>query len=166
MDRNFSDLVDAFGEQLYGFCLRLAYSKEDAEDLLQEAFLKAMEQMPKIIASDDPKGFLFSTAVYIWKSKRRKYARRARIAPAGPLNEEILGDFGPEEEVLARETADTLRGLVNELPDRLKIPVIMRYTAEMELAQIAQALNIPVGTVKSRLHKARKIIEKGMVNQL
>jgi len=58
--------------QLFGLCCKLTYSYEDAEDLFQETFLKALEQLHKIDSSNDPKGFLVSIALYLWKSKKRK----------------------------------------------------------------------------------------------
>jgi RNA polymerase sigma-70 factor (ECF subfamily) len=136
----FEALVDKYSGSVYKFCRSLTYSKEDADDLLQETFLRTFEQLPKIIASDNPQGFLFSTASYLWKSWKRKYA-----------------SFATDEEVrLVRE-------LVDGLPDKLKTPTILYYTLEMNVPDIAKTLELPSGTVKSRLFKARKIIEKGLV---
>lgn len=72
----FTALVDEHGISVYRFCRSLTYSKEDADDLFQETFLKAFEQQSKVNMSDNPQGFLFSTSLYIWKSWKRKYARR------------------------------------------------------------------------------------------
>ena len=158
-----ADLVDEYGEQLFKFCRRLTYSKEDAEDLFQETFLKAFEHLPKINASDNPKSFIFSTALYLWKSRKRIYARRNRIAPAQPLDEAMVSDIYMEDSIIAQEDARLVRALVHALPDKFKMPTILFYTVEMDLAEIAATLDLPLGTVKSRLHKARKMIEKGLV---
>ena len=68
----FAELADRYGDPVYRFCRSLAYSREDADDLFQETFLKIFEQPHKINGSDNPRGFLFSTALYIWKSWKRK----------------------------------------------------------------------------------------------
>ena len=55
-----------------------------------------------------------------------------------------------------------MRGLVNSLPDKLKLPIVLYYANEFRVSEIASLLKIPAGTVMSRLHKARKIIEEGL----
>jgi RNA polymerase sigma-70 factor (ECF subfamily) len=156
--------VDEYGGSVYRFCRSLAYTKEDAEDLFQETFLRAFEQLPKIRGSDNPQGFLFSTSIFVWKSSKRKYARRNRLAPAGPLPESAAdAGIGPEDALLADEEISIVRGLVDSLPEKLKIPIILHYTNEMSVPDIALTLRLPAGTVKSRLFKARKLIEKGLV---
>ena len=160
---NFKDLVDNYNEQIYKFCCRLTYSKEDAEDLFQDTFLKAFEQLPKINISNNPKNFLFSTALYLWKSRKRTYARRNRIAPVQPLDDGMFSGINMEDCIMAEEENRIVRELVESLTEKLKIPTILYYTVEMNVQDIALTLKIPVGTVKSRLFKARKLIEEGLV---
>ncbi|KPU42919.1 ECF RNA polymerase sigma factor SigW [Oxobacter pfennigii] len=159
----FADLVDEYGGSIYKFCRSLTYSREDADDLFQETFLKAFEQLPKLSASDNPKGFLFSTTLYIWKSWKRKYARRKRLAPIESLDDNSAVGVHMEDSFMAQEEARIVRELVESLPDKFKIPIILYYTVEMSVSDIAAALKLPAGTVKSRLFKARKLVEKGLV---
>jgi RNA polymerase sigma-70 factor (ECF subfamily) len=157
-------LADEYAAVVYRFCRSLTYSKEDAEDLFQETFLRAFEQLPKIKVSANPQGFLFSAAIFLWKSQKRKYARRNRLAPAGTLPESAAdGGAGLEDALLAEEETRVVRELVDSLPEKLKIPIILHYTNEMSVPDIASTLRMPAGTVKSRLFKARKLIEKGLV---
>ena len=160
---NFKDLVDNYNEQIYRFCCRLTYSKEDAEDLFQDTFLKAFEQLPKINTSSNPKSFLFSTALYLWKSRKRIYARRNRLAPIQPLDDGMTSNISMEDSILIKEENRIVSKLVETLPEKIKIPTILYYTVEMNVQDIALTLKIPVGTVKSRLFKARNLIEKGLV---
>jgi RNA polymerase sigma-70 factor (ECF subfamily) len=160
-----AELVDETGDSLYRFCRRITCSKEDADDLFQDSYLAAFSQMGKVAEAENPLGFLLSTAAYLNKSWRRKFARRNRIAPMTELFEET--DSGPasanaEDEYLASEEKRMVRRLTAALPDKYKIPVALYYTLEMGAPEIAKTLNIPVGTVKSRLHKARQIIAKGL----
>lgn len=159
----FVDLVDEYGEAVYKFCRSLTYSKEDADDLFQETFLKTLEQLPKISNLDNPQSFLFSTALYLWKSLQRKYARRKRLAPVEPLGEAVTSGVNMEDSIVAQEDIHAVRELVDSLPEKFKIPIILYYTIEMSVSDIALTLEIPDGTVKSRLYTARKLIEEGLV---
>lgn len=155
-------LVTLYGKTVYGFCIRLAKDRDNADDLYQETFLKAMELSTKIDESKNPKGFLISIAVGLWKNNRRKFARRQRIAPEGELNEEVVSSVmcadgtTPEEIAILRERCAQIRAAADKLNDKLRIPLYMYYTAQMSVEDIAAALRIPQGTVKSRLHKARE----------
>ena len=155
----FADLFDICSEPVYKLCRKLTYSKEDAEDLFQETFLKALEQ------GINTESTLITTAIYIWKSQKRKYARRNRIAPTVALDESRQKAIpeNPEDSVMKREDIRAVRELVDTMPEKYRIPVILHYTVEMRVADIAAAMGIPDGTVKSRLHKARKMIEKGLI---
>jgi len=158
-------MVDAHGAALYQFCLRLCGRREDAEDLFQDTFMRAFGLLQKWERSENPRGFLLAVACNLWKCQRRKYARRERIAPrvtAGEMAERAAIVAGPEDALLAREEAAQLRERVAALPEHLRIPILLRYTNEMSVDEIAQMLHIPAGTVKSRLHAARKKLAKGM----
>jgi len=161
----YEELVDLYSAQVYKFCQKLTFSKGDADDLFQDTFVKIFEQYAKLEATDNVLGFLFSSALYVWKSKKRKYARRKRIAHEQPLS--VQGVFAVssqnvEEEFAAKEQARAVREVVDGLGDKFKIPIILHYTMEQNLNEIATTLDVPVGTVKSRLYKARKLIEKGL----
>ena len=156
----YADMVDLYGDSIYKFCRSLAYSKEEAEDLFQETFLTAMERSPKNIKN--PQGYLFSVTMYLWKSWKRKHARRNRLAPIRPFDENLLFEHDMEYAFISKEENRIVRAVVDGLPDKFKIPVLMHYSVGMGLADIAAALNLPSGTVKSRLFKARKLIEKGL----
>jgi len=69
-----------YGKDIYSFCRSLVGSIQEAEDLYQDTFLKAIELNEKIDAAGNPKSYLLSIAVRIWKNRKRKYAWRKRIA--------------------------------------------------------------------------------------
>jgi RNA polymerase sigma-70 factor (ECF subfamily) len=156
-----SKLVKSDGKAIYGFCHKLAKNQVDADDLYQETFLKAMELCHKIDKDNNPKGFLISIAVGLWKNKRRKYAWRQRIAPIEELNDDvnscymIKAESTPEDIIISNELRVMVQNAADTLNDKFKIPLYMYYTAGMSNEDIASALKIPLGTVKSRLHKAR-----------
>jgi RNA polymerase sigma-70 factor (ECF subfamily) len=160
-----SELVKVHGKSIYGFCYKLAKNKSDTDDLYQETFLKAVELCHKIDKDNNPKGFLISIAVGLWKNKQRKYAWRQRIAPIEELNDTMdngyifKDELTPEDAAISKELHVTIQAAADKLNDKFKIPLYMYYTAEMSNEDIASALHIPLGTVKSRLHKARKTLK-------
>lgn len=162
----FHDLVELHGKALYGFCYRLTGNKADTDDLYQETFLKAMEVRHKLNKDRNPKGFLIAIAVRLSKNRRRKFAWRQRIAPTSELPETVPqagasdGAATPEEAVLNLELRTSVQAAADKLDDKLKIPLYMHYTADMSVDEIASALRIPAGTVKSRLFQARKNLKK------
>jgi len=156
------DLVDEYSGALYKFCRSLTYSKEEAEDLFQETFMKAFEQLEKINVANNPQGILFNIAAFTWKSWKRRYARRSRIAPIEPLTDNIKDDVSIEEQIIEQEESYTIRTLVEALPERFKLPTILYYSLGMSVSDIACALKLPPGTIKSRLSKARQLIKKGL----
>ena len=93
------------------------------------------------------------------ENRKRKFAWRKRIADVLLLTEEADGaeenvtEFSPEEVTLERERSMLVRQTVNNLPERLKVIVLLYYMEELSVSQIADTIHIPEGTVKSRLYR-------------
>lgn len=156
-----SNLIALHGDAIYGFCYKLTKNKADTDDLYQEIFLKAMELCHKIDVNKNPRAFLIGIAIRLWKNKRRKYLWRQKIAPTEELyeNVSIRSESTPEDIVISNELSIIIHNAVDKLSDKYKIPLYMYYTAEMSIEDIASALKIPQGTVKSRLYNARKALK-------
>lgn len=154
------DIIDEYGDVIYKFSIKLAQNKEDGEDLYQQTFLKAMELRKKLNKDRNPKSFLISVMIKIWKNSTRKDTRREKIAPT--LNIDQYDSFhikdmnvDVEREIINGEIETEVNLVVSKLQDKFKFPIIMHYTAQMSVEEISKALKIPKGTVKSRLFKAR-----------
>ena len=161
-----AQLVSKYSDSVYRFCLSLVYRREDADDLFQDTYLHAFTKIDKINESGNPQAFLLATAASLWKSQKRKFARRNRIAPQAQWDDACDSDAeGLEEQVLAIEETLMVRRLVSVLPDKMRIPIIMYYVAGMTVADIAEALKLPAGTIKSRLSRARGIIKEGLISE-
>lgn len=165
--QEFAGLIEKEGCAIYSFCYQLAGKKDEADDLYQETMLKAMECHVRI---DDhlgsPRSFLMGIAAKSWKNRKRKYARRHRIAPEDSMESEaFIGqtageELSPEETYISREMCRLVRMETAALKEKYRIPVYLYYSQEMTVEEISRALHIPAGTVKSRLHTARTIIGK------
>ncbi|MNC11611.1 ECF RNA polymerase sigma factor SigW [compost metagenome] len=164
----FSVLISRHGNEIFSFCFYLTGNRTDAEDLYQEAFLKALERIHMINREQNPKALLLALAAGLWKNHRRKAAWRMRIAPMKHFDGEISspekmgGSPTPEDIAILHEQSDLLRKAACSLKECYKVPLLMHYTAELSVEEIAIALHIPKGTVKSRLHHARKKIKQAM----
>ncbi len=160
--------IDCYGKEIYGFCRHITGNLQDGEDLYQDTFLKAVELADKIDINQNPKSYLISIAVRLWKNRSRKRAWRQRIAGIGPYdehteihNEEQEGEVQtPETEVLISEQNAFVSKCVRELEEKYRLPIYLYYSAELSVKEIAECMKLPQGTVKSRLHKARTIIKE------
>ena len=159
--------IGTYGKEIYSFCKYLTCDTSEADDLYQDTFLKAVERQAIINNEANPKSWLLSAAIRIWKNRKRKYAWRKRIADITPLenHDGYLSDedeSSPEENILLEEEKRAVRQAVSALPDRLRIVVLLYYMEELQLTEIAAILKTPVGTVKSRLHQARRLLSENL----
>lgn len=112
----------------------------------------------------NPKSFLISIAISIWKNTKRKSARRWRIAPTTSMEdlqyEEVACTLNIEEDFLTKTLNHEVNLIVSQLPDKFRIPTLLFYTSEFPIDHIAKMMKLPQGTIKSRLYKARLLIKK------
>jgi RNA polymerase sigma-70 factor, ECF subfamily len=151
-------LVEQHYESLYRYAYRLSGTSADAEDLTQDAFCKAQAQLGQLRDPERAKPWLFSIL-------RNAYLQRARKEGAHrPLSLEAVGEmpckpaaevpeFGPEQ----------LQAALNELPEGFRTPVILFYFEEMSYRDIAEQMELPIGTVMSRLARAKAHLRDRLV---
>lgn len=164
--------INEYGKDIYSFCKHLANNRQETDDLYQDTFLKAVELKEKIDYGNNPKSYLLSIALRIWKNKKRKFAWRKRIADIQSIVDERDVDMrestelSPEERIICKEKEESVRMAVNRLPEKLKIMVLLFYMEDLSTAQIADVMKIPVGTVLNRLYQARKILRNELEDVL
>jgi len=158
--------ISEYGKNIYSFCKYLTGNLTEADDLYQDTFLTAVELIEKIDSEHNPKSYLLSIALRIWKNKKRKFAWRNRIAEVQSLVEEkeagkgISAELTPEEIIIRTEKEELVRQAVAGLSNKLKPVVLLFYMEGLPVSQIAAVMKIPEGTVLSRLHQARKVLRK------
>ena len=162
--REVEKCIDDFGTDIYRFCLKLCMDKEDAEDLYQQTFLKALETEWTLDWEKNPKALFFSLTHNIWKSDKRKQARRNMIAPCSNLDDEMKTVLHSEENIeesyFQKELVAEVRQIIQTLPEKFQVPLILFYLSDCSIEQIAAIIKKPAGTVKSRLFKGRNLIKK------
>ena len=158
--KEFEDLLDIYGNDIYRFCLHIMRNREDADDLYQDTVLTAFRKADIINLSENPKSYLLSVAVKLSHNFFRKEKRKNQkiilsadeTLAALPDNADI--QLSTEEKAL--KTA--LRNAVSKLEEKHRIPDVLYYFDQQNIDFISQVMKIPAGTVKSRLHKARALI--------
>lgn len=158
-------LISAYGKDIYSFCCQITRSRYKADDLYQDTFLKMLEVKDRLDIKGNPKSYLLSVAVNLWRNQARKTAVRQRITGQALSVEEAglevpSGEATAEEQMISREERACVRSAVNALPDKYRMPVLLFYMEELKISEIARILKLPQGTVKSRLYKAKKVLEK------
>ena len=165
----FEELFRLFQGTVYNTALQLLGNPEDAEDVTQDAFLRAWEQLPKLTAPEAFRNWLLTITVNLCRSHFRKAS-----PPTEALDAPLEGDDAEEEPtreiadegvdaetiVLQRETARLVRRAVAELPLAFREVIVLHYFEGVELAGSAKILRVPVGTVKSRLARAREQLRR------
>lgn len=164
----FEYLLIKYEKDIYTICMRLTGDKCEADELFQDTWLAAMEQMQKIDFQKNPQSYLMGKAVLLWKAKKRKFARRQRIAPLIHVEDQsedifFVSEMPSLEQITEKkELVTALREEVAQLKEKYRIVVELYYAMDLPASQIADILKIPRGTVESRLYKARKILRSRM----
>lgn len=162
--RELEKCVDDFGTEIYRFCIKLCLNKADAEDLYQQTFLRALESDRNLDWEQNPKALFFAMAHNLWKSERRKAARRNALAPCSNLEEENEDALPSAEDIegnfAQKELKIQTNQIIESLPEKIRIPLALYYLFDLPVEQIAQTIKKPPGTVKSRLFKGRNLIKK------
>ena len=156
--------IDSFGDDVYKFCLKICLNKDEAEDLYQQTFLKALESNFILDWDNNPKALFFSISYKLWKSNVRKLARRYKIAPTINIDEKSINMLYSNENIennfLEKNLINEIAKIIDSLPNKIKVPLILYYLFDFSTNNISQVIKKPVGTVKSRLFKGRGIIKQ------
>src|SRR5918996_3687530 len=158
----FAAEVLGYLEPLYATALRLTRNRADAEDLVQDTFVKALRFTDRFERGTNLKAWLYTILHNTWRNRRRDASRdtvevdserveQAATRPDGPIA------FDTPERILMRSTLDAeLQAALDELPDAFREAVWLRDVEEFSYAEIAAMLGIPIGTVMSRISRGRR----------
>ena len=160
----FQDLMDRYKNDLLHFLIRFVGSTAAAEDVFQDTFLQIHISAETFDPSRRLKPWLFTIAANKGRDWHRKHSKRTVLS----LSQDIGGDGEgtrfidlmeadqelPDANLLDNEQKDSVRDAVDQLPSHLREILLLSYFQQMSYVQIADSLQIPLGTVKSRLHSA------------
>jgi RNA polymerase sigma-70 factor (ECF subfamily) len=148
--RGIAPLVDEHYQSLYRYAYRLSGAAADAEDLTQEAFCKAQAQLGTLRDPDRAKPWLFSILrnAYLHRARSDRAHKQVSLEAVGDL----AGDPPPD---VPEVDPERLQQALNELPEGFRTPVILFYFEDMSYRDIAEQMDLPIGTVMSRLARAK-----------
>jgi RNA polymerase sigma-70 factor (ECF subfamily) len=164
---SYDRLMKKYYKLVHNLIYRMIYNKEDVEDLTQEAFIKAFNSLEKFDHQ-----FAFSTWLYKIASNncidylRKKKLNTISIDKEFDSEDEDLrfeipdNDYKPDRNILETERKKILEDAIASLPEKYKTVILLRHQDEMEYEEIAQKLNIPLGTVKAHIFRGRELLNK------
>jgi RNA polymerase sigma-70 factor (ECF subfamily) len=165
----FEDDAMQYAPQLYSAALRMTRNPADAEDVLQETFLKAYRAYDTFTAGTNLRAWLYRILTNTYINRYRKQQRRPSETELGELQdvylyrrlgEESGASVSAEEEVLERFVDTDIKEALESLPDHFRIPVLLADVDGFAYKEIAEIMDIPIGTVMSRLHRGRKALQQ------
>jgi RNA polymerase sigma-70 factor, ECF subfamily len=162
-------VMERYQHRLYRYLLRLVREPATAEDLFQQTWVKVMERVRSYDPSRSFEGWLFAMARNLAIDYLRRYRPESldEPLPSGDSRVELLagGGAGALDRLLARERAAELAEAVGELPMVFREVLTLRFEEEMRLEEIAAVLALPLGTVKTRLHRALKHLRQTLLSK-
>lgn len=154
-------LLAEYLAEVYAYAYRLCGSQAEAEELTQQVFLNACQKSGQLRRSDDPRPWLFTILRHcFW---RHRSSRGPGLAADLELDFDSLPDGEPESDAIDGEV---LQAALNKLPEAFRIVVLMFYFEGLTYREIAEKLDVPIGTVMSRLARAREYLKRLLAGEL
>jgi RNA polymerase sigma-70 factor (ECF subfamily) len=136
-----------------------AVGEEDADDMTQDVFLRAYRGLPRFRDQAPPRAWLAAIADNAIKNRYRSRSRFRRIFATQPEPDSLAGRASartsPEDDASAGEARESVLGALRKLPLEYRLPVVLRDFEEWSYEEIAVSLELPIGTVKSRIARGR-----------
>ncbi|CAN5443788.1 hypothetical protein BH11PLA2_BH11PLA2_15210 [soil metagenome] len=146
------ELIDSHSEALFRYAYRLSGSAADAEDLTQGTFLKAMQRLPQLREPDKARGWLFRILRNEYLHRVRD-DKRKRLVPLDRM--EDVPQALPEGTGLPAIEPATIQAALDDLDEAFRTPLILFYFEDFSYRDIAEQMDLPIGTVMSRLARAK-----------
>jgi RNA polymerase sigma-70 factor (ECF subfamily) len=164
----FAELVELYKDKIFHLAYRMLNNKHEAEDAVQETFLRVYTNLHRYDENQKFSTWIFRIATNhcidrLRKRKHTAYSLDAEM-PDGEGNDyySMLAshDDLPEKQIILSETQQQIRKAIDALPEKYKAVVILRYLQDMSLQEISDVLDMPVTTVKTRVHRGREYLRK------
>ena len=161
---DFSAEALQFLEPLFATALRLTRNRADAEDLVQDTYVKAFRHAEQFARGTNLRAWLYTILHNTWRNRQRDASRQTVEVDSEQVEQAAAGPGGGEpvetpERILMRSTLDAdLQAALDELPDAFREAVWLRDVEEFTYAEIAEMLNVPIGTVMSRISRGRRLL--------
>ena len=165
--RQFEAEALAHLDALYSFALKLTHAPDEAEDLVSEAVLRALDRWEQYRLGTNVRAWLFTILYHAFVSRKRRVDAREAQLPEdenGWPAYEAVGEADPEGRFYDSLVDEEVTRAIDGLPEDYRTAVVLSDVHGLRYAEIAQVLGIPEGTVKSRLFRGRRILQKKLVD--
>jgi RNA polymerase sigma-70 factor (ECF subfamily) len=168
----FSELAMPFAAQLYSAALRMTRKPADAEDLVQETYLRAYRSLASFEEGTNLRAWLFRILTNAFINSYRSKQRKVQETELDDIEDLYLyrrlgnttfASRSAEDTLFETFTDDEVKGALEDLPENFRIPVLLADVEDFSYKEIAEMLEIPIGTVMSRLHRGRKAMQKRLL---
>jgi RNA polymerase sigma-70 factor, ECF subfamily len=167
LESGFEALVLAYQHRLYGFALRLSGNAEDAEEIAQDAFVRAYRALstytPPQTATLRLRPWLFQIALNVFRNRIRGAIKPLYQVPLdtsgeGDQSDRLIASAGdqPEQAVVNSEGERLLTQLISALPEHFRIAIVLRHIEGLSYTEMAALLGQPAGTLKAHVHRGVK----------
>jgi RNA polymerase sigma-70 factor (ECF subfamily) len=171
--KQFAEQAMQYAPQLYSTALRMTHNRSDAEDLVQETYLKGFRSFHTFDEGTNLRAWLFRILTNSFINKYRTQQRRPQETELGDTEElylyKRLGAFetaaaslSAEDQFLDLFTDDEVKQAVEDLPEAFRLPVLLADVEGFAYKEIAEIMDVPIGTVMSRLHRGRKALQRAL----
>lgn len=158
-------------DAVYRFALRLTGAPDPAEDLVQETFLRAFRSWDQYTRGTAAKSWLFTICRNLFLRRRERSQRHDRVVSesvprTGPWSDSLnplwfsLANVDPEGDFFESIVDERILEAINELPEEYRTAVVLSDLEGLPYAEIAELMEVPVGTVKSRLFRGRRQLQR------
>ena len=166
----FEEEALVFADALYGAALRMTRDRTDAEDLLQETFLKAFRAYGRFEEGTNLRAWLFRILTNTYISTYRSKQRSPQLTDVDDVEDLYLYkrltatglSRSAEDAALERLTAPEVLAALDELPEQFRLAVLLSDVEQFSYKEIADITGVPIGTVMSRIHRGRKALQKAL----
>ncbi|AGX02194.1 MULTISPECIES: RNA polymerase sigma factor SigW [Bacillaceae] len=167
-DQNaFGEIVEIYKDKVFQLCFRMLGNRHEAEDIAQEAFLRAYVNIQSFNIDLKFSTWLYRIATNLCIDRIRKkkpdYFLDAEVAGTDGLTmySQIAADTRlPEEDVESLELQETIQNEISKLPEKYRSVIVLKYIEELSLNEISEIMDLPLGTVKTRIHRGREALRK------
>lgn len=154
--------IREYGKRLYGLCMTLCADKHEADDLYQDTWVKVIRSFDSFDPTRDFEPWLTRLCVNTYRDKLRRLSRSPFLNFTNNETKDAVFSTAPAPE---REDYSDLYAAIDQLPEKLRLAIILFYFEDMDISKTAETLGIPPGTVKSRLNKARKLLKEVLTDE-
>lgn len=164
----YSELMSKYQKPLYFHVLKMVKNHEQVEDLVQEAFVKAFENL-----NSYNKNYAFSTWLYrITTNHTIDYLRKKKLKTVsmdepiktkeGEMSMQISGKAETDRKIIKKQRSEIIKKAINDLPEKYRKVIEMRHLEELSYQEISENLDLPLGTVKAHIFRAREMLYKAL----